>query len=436
MADVRRRFVSEHRAPQLINVGKYAFDPDVVRGNIECFAGVAQGADWFCGTVAGEWRTRAGRVLCALATTEGTLVSSYSRGMKLLREAGGVTVTVIDDAMQRAPVFVFGTRAARVNSAFGARTFRRDQSGSRIDNVCRKTPRYRAVRSGKIRWLRFNFTTGDAAGQNLVTKATQKACEWILTQIEGLEYFALAANMDTDKKHSSLEHVAYPRQTSRCRSHDTRRFARANHAHTRKETAFSAAALEHGRVPFRRVNNGSHFANGITALFIATGQDVANVAESSAGFVYGEVTPDGDYYFSVTIPSLIVATYGGGTGLPTQKECLEVLGCYGKGKVNKLAEIVAATVLSGELSLGSAIVANEWSQATRNSEGTGPKPPWQFTRDQGDLTGFLTVIARNLRLTNSRLSICNIDGAHVRRFSAGAPNARSDSAISILISGL
>jgi hydroxymethylglutaryl-CoA reductase (NADPH) len=108
------------------------------------------------------------------------------------------------------------------------------------------------------------------------------------------------------------------------------------------------------------VSNGSHFANGITAVFIATGQDVANVAESSAGIVYVELKDNGDYYFSVTIPSLIVATYGGGTGLPTQKECLQMMGCYGAGKVNKLAEIVAATILCGELSLGAAVVANEW----------------------------------------------------------------------------
>ena len=112
-------------------------------------------------------------------------------------------------------------------------------------------------------------------------------------------------------------------------------------------------------------NNGAHSANGITAMFIATGQDVANVAESSAAFIYAELRPNGDYYYSVTIPSLIVATYGGGTGLATQRECLEMLGCYGAGKVNKLAEIVAATVLCGEMSLGSAIVAEDWVQRPR-----------------------------------------------------------------------
>ena len=107
-------------------------------------------------------------------------------------------------------------------------------------------------------------------------------------------------------------------------------------------------------------NNGAHSANGITAIFIATGQDVANVAESSAGIIYTEMTPEKDLYISITIPSLIVATYGGGTGLATQRECLESIGCWGKGKVNRLAEIIAGVVLAGEISLASAISSSDW----------------------------------------------------------------------------
>jgi len=108
------------------------------------------------------------------------------------------------------------------------------------------------------------------------------------------------------------------------------------------------------------VNNGAHAANGLTAMFIATGQDVANIAESSAAIVHAEETKGGDYYFSVTIPSLIVATYGGGTSLPSQLECLDMLGCSGAGKVNKLAEIMAAVVLAGDLSLSAAVMSDEW----------------------------------------------------------------------------
>ena len=107
-------------------------------------------------------------------------------------------------------------------------------------------------------------------------------------------------------------------------------------------------------------NNGAHSPNGITAMFIATGQDVANVAESSSGILYTEITPEKDIYMSLTIPSLIVATYGGGTGLATQRECLDVLGCVGKNKVKKLAEIIAGVALAGEISLGAAISSLDW----------------------------------------------------------------------------
>jgi hydroxymethylglutaryl-CoA reductase (NADPH) len=107
-------------------------------------------------------------------------------------------------------------------------------------------------------------------------------------------------------------------------------------------------------------NNGAHAANGLTAMFIATGQDVANIAESHAAVVYSQLLPSGDYYWSITLPALIVATYGGGTGLATQRECLEMLGCYGTGKVRKFAEICAAVVLAGETSLSCAIIAGDW----------------------------------------------------------------------------
>ena len=107
-------------------------------------------------------------------------------------------------------------------------------------------------------------------------------------------------------------------------------------------------------------NNGLHSANAIAALFMATGQDVANVAEGASAVLYLELTPRGDLYLSITLPSLIVATHGGGTGLPTQRECLKVLGCLGPGKVQKFAEIVAGVVLAGEISLAAAISAQEW----------------------------------------------------------------------------
>ena len=106
--------------------------------------------------------------------------------------------------------------------------------------------------------------------------------------------------------------------------------------------------------------NGPHAANGITAVFIATGQDVANVAANRAGITYAQLLDNGDYYWSVTLPSLIVASYGGGTGLPTLCANASDIGCYGQGKADQLAEIVGAVVLAGDVSLGSAVLAGDW----------------------------------------------------------------------------
>jgi hydroxymethylglutaryl-CoA reductase (NADPH) len=106
-----------------------------------------------------------------------------------------------------------------------------------------------------------------------------------------------------------------------------------------------------------------HVANGLTALFIACGQDVANVTNSAVGLTSIEVMDAGDLYISITLPSLTVATVGGGTGLATSSECLQMLGCRGDGCATKLAEIVAATVLAGELSFGAALAAGDFVNA-------------------------------------------------------------------------
>jgi hydroxymethylglutaryl-CoA reductase (NADPH) len=363
-AEQRRAFLAERTGAELEHVGSFSFDPEVTGGNIEHFTGVAQVPIGIAGPLLVNGEEAQGEFYVPLATAEGTLVASYNRGMKLLYEAGGVTTTVLDDRMQRAPAFVFPT--AREARAFGAWL---DEHFGEIKEAAEATTRSGRLQdieqysASRILYTRFNYTTGDAAGQNLTGKATAAACAWIMQQQPGIEHFFLESNFATDKKSS---------QVNMLRTRGKRVVAEA----TIPDELFRSVMNSSTDVMFRARqvsnlggfmsgvnNNGAHSANGITAMFIATGQDVANVAESSAAFVHAELRPNGDYYYSVTIPSLIVATYGGGTGLPTQRECLELLGCYGTGKVHKLAEIVAATVLCGELSLGSAIVAEEWVRA-------------------------------------------------------------------------
>ncbi len=362
MASARREVVSTETGAALSHTGSYSFDPAVLPGNIESFAGVAQIPMGFAGPLLVNGEHAKGEFYVPMATTEGTLLASYNRGMRLTREAGGITTTVIDDAMQRAPIFVFeNARQARDFGQWVEANFTGIKAAAETTTRSGKLLRIEQYAAGKMRWLRFCFSTGDAAGQNMVSKATREGCMWILAQQPaGLEHFSLAANFDTDKKHSFVN--ALHTRGKRVVAEITLPAAMLKDVmHTSGEALFKQRQLSNmGAMMAGSVNNGAHFANGITAIFIACGQDVANVAESSAGFVHGELKANGDYYFSVTIPALIVATYGGGTGLPSQKECLEVMGCYGAGKVNKLAEIVAATVLCGELSLSSAIVSDQW----------------------------------------------------------------------------
>ncbi|NDW16854.1 hydroxymethylglutaryl-CoA reductase [Alteromonas genovensis] len=361
-SEKRRQFIENETNASLTHSSHFSLEPESLAGNIENFTGVAQVPIGFAGPMLVNGEAAQGEFYVPMATTEGTLVASYSRGMRLTREAGGIKTTVIDDAMQRAPMFAFAD--AREALAFGKwieANFDQIKVASEETTSVGKLRDIEQYAVSKLRWLRFNFTCGDAAGQNMVSKATKAGCDWVLDNYPGnVDHFVLAANLDTDKKHSHLNslhtrgkrvvaEITLPKQLM------------TDIMHCPPEALFKQRQYSNmGALMAGSVNNGAHFANGITAVFIACGQDVANVAESSAGFTYAEILPNGDYYFSVTIPSLIVATYGGGTGLATQQECLNVLGCAGKGKVNKLAEIIAATVLCGDLSLGSAVVANEW----------------------------------------------------------------------------
>jgi hydroxymethylglutaryl-CoA reductase (NADPH) len=216
--------------------------------------------------------------------------------------------------------------------------------------------------ANKFAYLRFNFYTGDAAGQNMVGRATFAACSWILDQYKEnkIHHFYLESNLATDKKASQVNvmHTRGKRVTAEA---VLKRDVLIQYMRVEPESlTYHSQVANVGTILSGANNNGAHSANAITAVFIATGQDVANVSESSAGIMYTELTKEGDLYISITIPSLIVATYGGGVGLATQRECLELMGCYGKGKVRKFAEIVAGAVLAGEISLAAAISSSDW----------------------------------------------------------------------------
>jgi hydroxymethylglutaryl-CoA reductase (NADPH) len=364
IAAERRAFVKEHTGATLSHVAHYSFDPATLPGNIENFTGVAQVPIGIAGPLLIDGEHACGEFYVPLATTEGTLISSYNRGMRLLTECGGVKTTVVDDAMQRAPVFML--EDARQSREFGEWI---DQSFDDIRKEAEATTHVGKLRNiqqfavGPLRYLRFNYKTGDAAGQNMAGKATFAACEWIKRTHPRHPSYFLSGNIDTDKKHSHVnmllgrgKRVVAEAVLRSDLLEQVMHITAADITHTR-EVQMAGAFIAGSS------NNGAHSANALAAMFIATGQDVANVAESHSAITYSQELPNGDLYWSITLPSLIVATYGGGTGLATQRECLEMLGCYGLGKVNKFAEICAAVVLAGETSLVAAMLHGDWVSA-------------------------------------------------------------------------
>src|SRR4051794_27689637 len=260
----RLRFLEEHAGARLEHVPAMSFDPAEVSGNVEQFIGVAQVPIGLAGPLRVNGEHAQGDFYVPMATAEGTLVASYNRGMKLVREAGGVTATVMDDAMQRAPAFVF-------ESARHARDFAEwlDEHFDEIREAAQTTTRSGKLRdiekysASRILYTRFNYTTGDAAGQNLTGKATAAACAWITSNYEGIQHFFLESNFATDKKSS---------QVNMLRTRGKRVVAEATlpneliqkHMRTTSEVMFRARQVSNlGGFMSGVNNNGAHSANGI-----------------------------------------------------------------------------------------------------------------------------------------------------------------------------
>jgi hydroxymethylglutaryl-CoA reductase (NADPH) len=360
-AEIRRAFAKQRTGAALEHVGSYSFDPGILPGNIENFSGAAQVPIGIAGPIKILGEHAQGEFYVPLATTEGTLVASYNRGMRLLTECGGVKATVVEQLMQRAPVFMFDD--AREARAFGAWL---NENFAAVKQVAESTTSVGKLQHigqhavGPNRYCRFNYTTGDAAGQNMSGKATHAACEWIVANYPSKIRYILSGSIDTDKKHSQINVLQTRGRRVVAEAILKRDVLKALTGVVPEQLFEYRQISQAGGMLAGSAYNGAHAANGLAAMFIATGQDAANVSESHAGITYCQMMPNGDYYWSVTLPALIVATYGGGTGLATQRECLELMGCVGTGKADKLAEICASVVLAGDISLTCAILFGDW----------------------------------------------------------------------------
>jgi len=336
-----------------------------LRGNIENYVGMAQVPVGLAGPLLLNGDYARGEVMVPLATTEGALVASYSRGMKAITHSGGATAKILDEGVQRAPYFKLEDLAAA--GRFVAFTLAHLDD---FHSITGKTSRYavfkqvRPIIEGNSVTLVFEFTTGDAAGQNMVTICTGAICQFLLKKCgENIVEFYIESNASGDKKANfqSFQHVRGKKVSIEVT------LPRAIVADVLKSTPenlekFGRAAA-YGSLKTGTLGVQAHCANGLAALFIACGQDAACVAEAAVGIIRLEATPSGDLYASGTFPNLIVGSVGGGTRLPTQRECLEIMDCYGPGKAPLLAEITAGVCLAGELSILSALAEGHFVSA-------------------------------------------------------------------------
>ncbi|MEZ5502028.1 MAG: hydroxymethylglutaryl-CoA reductase [Halioglobus sp.] len=366
----RQEFIEENTPAKLDHTRKFSFDPAVMSGNIENMFGVAQVPIGVAGPLLVNGEHAKGEFFVPMATVEGTMLASYNRGMRVIRESGGVITTVSGESMQRAPVFVFpSAREARDFGLWLEENFERIKAVAEGTTSVGKLREIEHYHAHNMVFTRFDYSTGDAAGQNMTSKATFVACEWVNKEYKGISHYLLSGNFDTEKKTSSVNLLKGRGRRVTAEITIPRDVMIQNLRISPQQMHYGQGISTLSAFLTNSSNNAAHPANGLAALYLATGQDIANIGESNQCTTYNKVTRAGDYYFSITLPALIVATYGGGTALPTQRECLQIMDCFGPGKALKLAEIAAALALAGELSLGAAAKidretrTNEWVDA-------------------------------------------------------------------------
>ncbi len=366
---VRRRYIEEMTGASLRKVGEASISLDaVVKKNCENMIGTIQVPVGAAGPVDihGEFAT--GRFWLPLATTEGALVASVNRGCSLITAAGGAEVRILADGMTRAPVFA----TSGIIHAREVIDWIREHENE-IREVAESTTRHgrltgiTTTTAGTSVYVRMVFTTGDAMGMNMVTIASTKAAD-LICEKTGARLIALSGNWCTDKKPAAINSIMGRGKTVtagvRLTDEQVKTILKTDAAsllevNTRKNLAGSARA---GSLGFN-----AHAANIVAALFIACGQDPAHVVEGSLAMTTVDPIPGG-VYVAVTLPALPVGTVGGGTGIDTQAECLRMLTAAGGGdppgsNAKKFAEIVAAGVLAGELSLLGALAAQHLARA-------------------------------------------------------------------------
>jgi len=339
--------------------------PEMLKGNIENYIGMTMIPTGIIGPVKVNGNSANGEFIVPLSTSEGALVASYNRGAKACHEAGGVTSICLEEGVQRSPVFKFenlNNLSLFLNWVLSQETI--------FKKITNESSRFAALKVMKVNvegnhlTLTFDYFTADASGQNMVTFCTENICNYILENapVQPKLWF-IEGNFSGDKKATSLSFSQVRGKKVTAEIVLPKEIVEKTLLSTPTAIFNYWLSSTIGVIQSGAIGAQGHYANGLAAIFIATGQDVACVSEASVGITRMEITENGSLYAAITLPNLIVGTVGGGTSLPTQKECLQMMDCYGEGKARKFAEIIGAVLLAGELSIAAAISAGHFSSA-------------------------------------------------------------------------
>src|SRR3990167_198863 len=296
-------------------------------------------------------------VYLPLATLESPLWPSTHRGARVCSHAGGIRAVMIDERMTRS-VLVEADTAQAVYQVYQSIQQQKEQ----LQAVISETSRFATLIDmhaqiiGSMLYLRFELLTGDAAGHNMVTLASDRMLEWLLLEYPQLRYVSISGNFCSDKKTSAVNGLFGRGKNVIAEVTLSRAICRG----MLKTTPEKMAEINLKKNLLGNIVAGglrtanAHFANMLLGFYLATGQDAANIIEGSQGIVHTELRGE-DLYFSVTLPNLILGTVGNGKTLNFVRENLQLLGCLEKrapgDNARRLALIAASAVLCGELSL-------------------------------------------------------------------------------------
>ena len=342
-----------------------AAEMECYQHNIENFIGTVKVPVGLAGPLRVNGLFAQGDYYLPMATTEAALVASYSRGAQLLSEAGGCASMLLSEGLTRAPAFVFRNLQEAGRFVAWALT-QQDQFTKAAEETTQhgKMTDLRITVEGNHVYFSFEFLTGDASGQNMVTIATDAICQYIRghSPVQP-QYHFVEANMSGDKKASAYSYLLVRGKRVTAEATLSAELIKKR-LHTTPEQMVNYWRISAmGGVLSGTMGVQGDYANGLAAIYIACGQDVACVAESAVGLTRFELTADGALYAAVTLPSIMVGTVGGGTGLPSQKACLDILGLSGAHKAQAFAEVCGAAILAGELSIIGALSAGEFTRA-------------------------------------------------------------------------